>query len=100
MGTYLSSASASFDPRNYGFPKLVALAEAQPYLEVENVGGGTTRVRLVPGRGRGGGRRTPAKKAAAKKASAKDGATKAGATKAGATKAGATQAAARGQASG
>ena len=66
IGSYLSSASASFDPRNYGYPKLIALAEAQSYLEVDNVGGGTTRVRLAPSKPtrRGGGRRTPAKKAA------------------------------------
>ncbi len=62
VGTYLSSASASFDPRNYGYSKLIALAQAQPYLDVENAGGGSARVRLRSGR--------PAKKAVAKKATA------------------------------
>jgi hypothetical protein len=68
VGTYLSSASASFDPRNYGFPKLVALAEAQAFLEVENIPGGTTKVRLAPGKGRSNGDR-PAKKASSGKSS-------------------------------
>jgi uncharacterized protein (TIGR00288 family) len=67
VGTYLSSASASFDPRNYGFPKLVALAEAQPFLEVENIPGGTTKVRLAPGKGRASSEAPAAKKTAAKK---------------------------------
>ena len=72
IGNYLSSAVTSFDPRNYGFPKLIALAEAQPYLEVDNPGSGSARVRL-----KATGRRSrkttakkaqPAKKVAVKKA--------------------------------
>jgi hypothetical protein len=59
VGTYLSSAVTSFDPRNYGYPKLIALAEAQPFLEVENEGGGSARVRLKPRRRT---RKSPAKK--------------------------------------
>ncbi len=46
VGSYLSSADTSFDPRNYGYPRLSVLAEAQPYVEVENTGDGSARVRL------------------------------------------------------
>jgi hypothetical protein len=46
VGTYLTSTNTSFDPRNYGFPKLIALAQAQSYLDVENSGDGIARVRL------------------------------------------------------
>ena len=72
VGTYLSSASASFDPRNYGFPKLISLAQAQPYVEVD-ISGHNARVRLRSTRrasSRGGDKKTTAKKAAAKKTAA------------------------------
>jgi uncharacterized protein (TIGR00288 family) len=65
VGNYLTSAVTSFDPRNYGYPKLIALAEAQSYLEVENEGGGSARVRLKPRRRT---RKAPAKKTAAQPA--------------------------------
>ena len=65
VGNYLTSAVTSFDPRNYGFPKLIALAEAQSYLEVENEGGGSARVRLKPRRRT---RKAPAKKTASQPA--------------------------------
>lgn len=45
IGNFLSSANTSFDPRNYGFSKLIALAQAQPYLEVD-ASAGTPRARL------------------------------------------------------
>src|SRR4051812_25467972 len=46
VGTYLSNTHASFDPRNYGYSKLSALARAQTYLEVEQGDGRAPRVRL------------------------------------------------------
>ena len=49
VGAHLQKRHASFDPRNYGFPKLNALVRAQPYLEVTREGN-VVRVRL--GRGR------------------------------------------------
>lgn len=64
VGTYLTSTDTSFDSRNYGFPKLIALAQAQPYLEVDHPEDGSPRVRLKPV-GRGSGRRRTTKKAAA-----------------------------------
>jgi uncharacterized LabA/DUF88 family protein len=48
MGNYLNTTHASFDPRNYGFSKLSALARAQDYLEVTQAGGQAPRVRLKP----------------------------------------------------
>ncbi|WP_205471543.1 NYN domain-containing protein [Nocardioides sp. SYSU D00038] len=57
VGTYLGTRHASFDPRNYGYSKLIALARGQDYLEVEQDGGGPVLVRLSP-------RHAPAKKAA------------------------------------
>ncbi len=59
VGSYLNNAYPSFDPRNYDFSKLSALARAQDYLEVDQQGG-APRVRMAsaaPG---------PAKKTAAK----------------------------------
>jgi hypothetical protein len=61
VGNYLSNSDASFDPRNYGFPKLSALARAQSYLEVKQDAGTSPRIRLRP----------TAKKAAAKKTAKK-----------------------------
>ncbi|MCW2766025.1 MAG: hypothetical protein JWO11_1984 [Nocardioides sp.] len=60
VGSYLSTSNASFDPRNYGFAKLVNLARAQDYLDVEHDSGSAPRVRLRAGR--------PSKKAAEKAA--------------------------------
>jgi uncharacterized LabA/DUF88 family protein len=48
MGNYLNNTHASFDPRNYGFSKLSALARAQDYLEVRQADGQAPRVRLRP----------------------------------------------------
>ncbi len=53
VGSYLTKTTASFDPRNYGFSKLSALARAQSYLEVDEHEG-RSRVRLAR-------RETPAK---------------------------------------
>ena len=50
VGNYLSTRHASFDPRNYGFSKLVALARAQDYVEVEQKNGEAPRVRLMANR--------------------------------------------------
>ena len=46
VGSYLTTRHASFDPRNYGYSKLIALARAQDYVEVEQDGGSAPRVRL------------------------------------------------------
>ena len=66
VGNYLSKTHASFDPRNYGFTKLSALARAQDYLEVEQLDGRSPRVRLkaeAPARKTAtSSRRRPAKK--------------------------------------
>ena len=56
VGNYLTNTHASFDPRNYGFSKLSALARAQDYLEVDQKEGRPPRVRLKAS--------TPAKTAA------------------------------------
>lgn len=40
IGNYLRKASSSFDSRLYGFPKLLTLVEAQPYLTVKGSGSG------------------------------------------------------------
>lgn len=60
VGTYLGKAHASFDPRHYGYARLIALAKDQNYLDVEHPEGGQPRVRLRS-------QRPPRKKAAAKK---------------------------------
>jgi uncharacterized protein (TIGR00288 family) len=60
VGSYLGKAHASFDPRHYGYARLIALAKDQNYLDVEHPEGGQPRVRLRS-------RRPPRKKAAAKK---------------------------------
>ena len=73
VGNYLNKTHASFDPRNYGFTKLSALARAQDYLEVEQRDGRPPRVRLkseppATKAAKTSGRRRTAKKAPAKKA--------------------------------
>ena len=40
IGSYLRSADSSFDPRLFGFPRLAALVEAQPYLTTTGSGSG------------------------------------------------------------
>ncbi|ABL79663.1 MULTISPECIES: NYN domain-containing protein [unclassified Nocardioides] len=61
VGSYLGKTHAAFDPRHYGFPRLSALAGAQPYLDLDHPDGGQPRVRLRS-------QRPPRKRAAAKKA--------------------------------
>jgi uncharacterized protein (TIGR00288 family) len=66
LGSYLTKTNASFDPRNYDFPKLSALARAQDYLDVEQRGGGALQVRLKPAVAKKAAKtsgRRPAKKA-------------------------------------
>jgi uncharacterized LabA/DUF88 family protein len=65
VGSYLSTSNASFDPRNYGFAKLVNLARAQDYLDVDHDTGNAPRVRLKDTRA--SKKSGPAKKAAATK---------------------------------
>ena len=54
VGNFLNNTDASFDPRNYGFPKLSSLARAQDYLEVKQGAGnadcacGSSRPRRRP----------------------------------------------------
>ncbi|WP_372736587.1 NYN domain-containing protein [Nocardioides sp.] len=70
VGSVLGTRYATFDPRNYGFPKLIALVRAQDYLDVEQ-NEGAPRVRLAPKKPKVTTRRRPAKKTAAKKADGK-----------------------------
>jgi hypothetical protein len=66
VGSYLGKTHASFDPRHYDYPRLIALAKDQNYLDVDHPDGGQPRVRLRsqrPSR-----KRTPTKKAAQKTA--------------------------------
>lgn len=63
IGQYLRSASSSFDPRLFGYAKLVDLVRAQAYLVAEKSGNGV-RVSLK-------GQSPPAKRAAAKRSTAK-----------------------------
>ncbi|RHW27168.1 NYN domain-containing protein [Nocardioides immobilis] len=65
LSNYLRSQSASFDPRLYGYSKLSALVQAQPYLTVTGSGSGI-QVSL-----KSAAQAPPAKKATAKRASAR-----------------------------
>jgi NYN domain/OST-HTH/LOTUS domain len=56
VGSHINTNDPSFDSRNYGYPKLIELARAQDYVEVEQLPGQPVRVRL---------RSRPAKKSAA-----------------------------------
>ncbi len=49
VGSYLNTRNASFDPRNYGFSKLIALARAQTWLEVDRDSGSAPKVRVRDG---------------------------------------------------
>jgi uncharacterized protein (TIGR00288 family) len=66
IGNFLNNTNASFDPRNYGYPKLSSLARAQPYLEVKQGTGNAMRVRLKPAAKKAAAKKTTAKKAAAR----------------------------------
>ncbi len=60
VGNYLIATQASFDPRNYGFGKLITLARGQDYLEVADA---PPRVRMRTGRpAKKTARKAPAKK--------------------------------------
>ena len=48
VGSHVSRNHPSFDPRNYGYPKLVELARAQDFVDVEQTGDAAIRVRLTP----------------------------------------------------
>ena len=63
VGSHINTNDPSFDSRNYGYPKLIELARAQDYVEVEQVAGQPVRVRL---------RSRPAKKAAAQEKAAQE----------------------------
>ncbi|MGZ6744040.1 MAG: NYN domain-containing protein [Nocardioides sp.] len=51
VGSHIGKNDPSFDSRNYGFPKLVELAKAQSYVDVEQEPGQQVRVRLRPSAG-------------------------------------------------
>lgn len=81
LGNYLRTASASFDPRVYGFTKLLDLVQAQPFLTVTGTGSGvrvgvkgkataTSPAPKVTTRKRTTAKKTTAKKAAATKSGA------------------------------
>ena len=63
VGSHIGKNDPSFDSRNYGFPKLVELARAQNYVDVEQQPGHPVRIRLRSAR--------PAKKATVRRAAAK-----------------------------
>jgi hypothetical protein len=67
VGQVLGTRYATFDPRLYGFSKLISLARAQDYLEVEQ-NEGAPRVRQRPATPQVRTRTRAAKKAPAKKA--------------------------------
>jgi uncharacterized protein (TIGR00288 family) len=67
LGNYLRSASTSFDPRLYGKPKLSALLQGEPYLDVSGTGGGM-KVRLKGAAKKTATKRTAAKRSAGTKA--------------------------------
>jgi uncharacterized LabA/DUF88 family protein len=67
VGNYLGKSHASFDPRNYKFPKLSSLAKAQDYLEVKAGSGSSLRIRLKPAAAGRSTTRKSARKSAAKK---------------------------------
>jgi len=70
VGSHINRNHPSFDPRSYGFGKLVELARAQNYVDVEQPESGHARVRLRSSRPAktAAVRTTPAKKAASKQA--------------------------------
>jgi uncharacterized protein (TIGR00288 family) len=68
VGNYLSNTHSSFDPRNYGFGRLITLLRDQDYLDVEQ-NEGAPRVRLkVAKKSTVTTRKRTTKKAPAKKA--------------------------------
>ena len=73
VGSYIGKSHASFDPRHYGFPKLVALARAQDYVEVEQPSSGPVRIRLRSKRAdkKAAAKKTTAKKTTGKKATSR-----------------------------
>ena len=76
VGSHISRNHPSFDPRNYGYSKLVELARAQDFVDVEQTGDAAIRVRLTPSRpakkstpGKTGPVRKSTRKTAARKGS-------------------------------
>ena len=74
VGSHISRNNPSFDPRNYGFPKLVELARAQEYVDVDQSPDAPVRVRLTssrpPAKKSSARRSSPAKKSAPEKSGA------------------------------
>jgi hypothetical protein len=46
VGSYLSNSNAAFDARDYGHSKLGELVRAEPYIDVQEVPGGTGQLRV------------------------------------------------------
>ena len=67
VGSVLSARYPSFDSRNYGFPRLTALVEAQDYIEVRQSEGGSARVKLSTNRPPRQANKKAAKKSPAKR---------------------------------
>jgi len=74
VGSHINRTHPSFDPRSYGFPKLVELARAQNYVDVEQAESGHARVRLRSSHPtRKAATKAPVKKGTPKKATAPGG---------------------------
>lgn len=66
LGNYLSNTQSTFDPRNYGFGRLITMLRDQDYLDVDTEGSPTVRLKPKPATKVVTRKRTT-KKAAAKK---------------------------------
>jgi uncharacterized protein (TIGR00288 family) len=71
VGNYLSKTESSFDPRNYGFGRLITLLRDQDYLDVDTEGSPTVRLKPKTTTSKVVTRKRTTKKTAAKKAAAK-----------------------------
>ena len=67
VGNYLSNTSSSFDPRNYGFGRLITLLRDQDYLDIDTEGSPTVRLKPKQTTTKVVTRKRTTKKAAAKK---------------------------------
>lgn len=68
LGNYLSNTHSSFDPRNYGFGRLITLLRDQDYLDVDSDGPPTVRLKAKPATSKVVTRKRTTKKSTAKKA--------------------------------
>jgi uncharacterized LabA/DUF88 family protein len=83
LGSYLNTTHSSFDPRNYGFGRLITLLRDQPYLDVDTEVSPRVRLRShrpaerTTGSAASAAKKTSAKKTTARKTAARKTATKA-----------------------